>query len=723
MATRKRTTPKGRGIGRRVPRSRSLGNALAEPIEDYGHNLLVGTSLRSLGSSELRAAASSALLRHLVGVPESAAEIWDEDEPVEPVRPALRRYLRRAGTQPRPPRTPASPLRENLTLVGDKLGFDAEERAVLAFLVAVHTVASLRELVGAFGDVSLPEAAGLVAAATDLPYEDVLRVLGSASRLLESGLVSVDSAQPYSLEGKLELQRNVIDMLALPGLTASQFVARFLPEAEGTELLETDFAHLEARFALVRELLAAALRAGRRGINVLLYGPTGTGKTAMASLLARELGARLHVAGLGGAHGEPPAPNERFASLLLGQQLAARGEALLLFDELEDLFGDPLARFFGGDRLAGISKQSFNRLLETNPVPTIWITNRIDSLDDAYLRRFTYSIELPALGPRQRARVLAHHLGGAHHLSPGDIDSVAQRFTATSPAAVGSAVATARLLAEDGYAERHVLERVLAPAEQLLTGQDPLRRPVFDASAYAIDCLASREDLAAMADRLEHWQPGAHPGVSLCLFGPPGTGKTEYARYLAYRMQRPVLSLRVSDILDAYVGQTEQRIADAFRRAEAEDAVLLFDEADTFLRDRRQAAHSWEASQVNEFLQQLETFRGVVVCTTNLVEELDPASLRRFVFKIEFTWLAPHQGTAFFRSLFADLLAKPLSPDDEATVRRTLAPLRCLAPGDFAVVARRWQALGARPTPRDLADALVDEVRGKAEVGTPVWGF
>ena len=73
---------------------------------------------------------------------------------------------------------------------------------------------------------------------------------------------------------------------------------------------------------------------------------------------------------------------------------------------------------------------------------------------------------------------------------------------------------------------------------------------------------------------------------------------------------------RASDLLSCWVGATEQNIARAFEEARKDDAVLLIDEADSFLQDRRGAGHSWEVTQVNEVLTQMENFEGVFIATT-----------------------------------------------------------------------------------------------------------
>ncbi len=694
------------------------GSPFSAPIEDYAHNLLAGTALRRLDVAAMKRISSCDLMIELAGAAStfSPSAPWDyEAADVANLREALRAHLRAAGREPRTPRAPAVPVAENLALIGEVLGLDDVQRAVLLFLMALHASGGLKELTTVFGDLTLPEAAALLGVATAIAPGEVLRAIDPRGRLATSGLVSVDESECYPLIGKIELKQGMLDTLLVSGLDRCGLVTRFLPEVEPPSLAWSDFAHVEEPARIARELLAVALKSGRSGVNLLLHGPTGTGKTMLASLLASEVGANLFAAGRADEHGESAKARERLSSLLLGQRLVSRGRALLLFDEMEDLLGGPLAALFGHVGLDGVSKQWFNQLLETNPVPTIWITNDTDGIDPAYLRRFSYVMELGALGPQQRARALRRHLGPASQIEAADVDAIAQRFRA-SPAQLASAVATARMLAADGQPDRVTIERVLAPTEKILTGSDPMRRRIFDVSQYQSDAVQSPDDLEAIAVRLASWKPGAGPGVSLCLHGPPGTGKTEYVHYLAHCMGRPVLHRRASDLMSKWVGETEQQIAAAFREAEQDDAVLLFDEADTFLRDRRQAQHGWEVSQVNEFLQQLEEFRGVVACTTNLREELDPASLRRFIFKIEFRFLEPAQSMALFRTRFAPLLDAPLSHADSAAVGAELSQLDRLTPGDFAAVARRHEALREPASARALVTALEAEVSAKPGV-------
>jgi SpoVK/Ycf46/Vps4 family AAA+-type ATPase len=203
------------------------------------------------------------------------------------------------------------------------------------------------------------------------------------------------------------------------------------------------------------------------------------------------------------------------------------------------------------------------------------------------------------------------------------------------------------------------------------------------------------------------------PRVSLCLFGPSGTGKSEYVRHLARRMGRQLVEQRVSDIEDCWVGESEKNVARAFERASSEGAVVLFDEADSFLRARAGAHHRWEVTLVNEFLQRLEAHEGVVACTTNLFSDLDPAVLRRFTLKVELGFASPEQALLLFRAHLAPLVHQAVSDEEWELVASRLAGMNGLAPGDFAAVARRASLLAGAWRAEDLVRELEAELRLK----------
>ena len=203
----------------------------------------------------------------------------------------------------------------------------------------------------------------------------------------------------------------------------------------------------------------------------------------------------------------------------------------------------------------------------------------------------------------------------------------------------------------------------------------------------------------------------------ICLYGPPGTGKTAFGRWLATQLDVPLHAKKVSDIVSPYIGQTERNLARVFREARTEGAVLLLDEVDSFLQDRQHAQRSWEITAVNEMLTQMESFQGVFIASTNLMDGLDQAALRRFDLKVKFDYLRPAQAWDLFEVHRQSLGL----PDPEASVRTVLERFCNLTPGDFAAVTRqhRFRPIGTVPA---LIAALEAECRIKKDNRTPV-GF
>ena len=150
-----------------------------------------------------------------------------------------------------------------------------------------------------------------------------------------------------------------------------------------------------------------------------------------------------------------------------------------------------------------------------------------------------------------------------------------------------------------------------------------------------------------------------------------------------------------------WVGGTEQNIAEAFNEGRENQAVLIFDEADSFLRDRGNAFRSWEVTQVNEMLTQMESYPYPFVCTTNLMESLDKASLRRFTFKVGYDYMTPEQSSLAFKHFFN------FSNVD-------LSYLNSLAPGDFVVVRQKAEILGLLDNKAELIKMLEAEQLNKA---------
>lgn len=277
-----------------------------------------------------------------------------------------------------------------------------------------------------------------------------------------------------------------------------------------------------------------------------------------------------------------------------------------------------------------------------------------------------------------------------------------------SPAQYASAAKVARIAgATDKSRALQLIEQTLERSVCLL-GQKrtPARNIVH--TGYSLDYLNTDADVAAIVAGVKR-----RPRGTFCFYGAAGTGKSELARYIADEISKPFLLRRASDVMSKYVGESEQNIAAMFSEARQQDAVLILDEADSFLHDRRDAQRSWEVTLVNELLTQMEAFDGIFICTTNLMEKLDPASLRRFAFKVCFKPLTTEQRWGMFQQELIRLGGDIQSGNEcEAKVHQ----LDRLTPGDFAVAARQFELWDIPATADKLHELLRKECAAKGGV-------
>jgi AAA+ superfamily predicted ATPase len=528
------------------------------------------------------------------------------------------------------------PVDPTVQLLGDSLELAESEIKVLDFLGYYQLAEPLRRLLRKCGNANPRLNRTRLAAALGL-QEPALRVLLARQAPLRSlGLIEVadgdcdleDYVQPS------DLFKEVLD--TAPG-SVGDLLAMLIEPAPPAAWTLPDFPHLSAASRQLGTVLAQAATTGTVGVNALLYGDPGTGKTELARAVAADHGLRAWQVRSADEEGEGLTRNGRLSAYLLAQRLLARRrDALLIFDEVEDVFAsaDDLLALLRG-HTTGRQKGWTNRILENNPVPAIWITNNTDSMDPAFLRRFLLPVACP-LPPRTVRRQMAERHLGACGLSPSYLDELAAD-AALTPAQLGAA-RQLQALRPDTAPEQAVSEGVAALRTLLHGAPAPRQRPAateFDIAFLNLDGTIAP---GALVRALHRRGRG-----SLCFYGPPGTGKTAFAEVLAAALDRELIARQASDLLSPYIGETEQNLARLFRNSDPSQTVLLLDEVDSFLSDRRQARHAWERTQVNELLQQMERYPGIFIAATNLMSGIDPAALRRFDFKLHFRSLAPTQ--------------------------------------------------------------------------------
>ncbi|SEB23149.1 ATP-binding protein [Variovorax sp. YR216] len=610
-------------------------------------------------------------------------------------------------------------VEKNIDALAGLLQLNKAERALLLYGTLARYQRDLRSLLVEFKVNNAPEAYAAIAEVAGVNASEVGEALRAGSRLERIGLVEnlISEHNITDLADLMKVSEKLPPVLMREYRDRNELMAVFTRPSAKSALSVHDFSFVEEDAQMLVTLLQAAVARKEPGVNVLLYGPPGTGKTELAKVVAQAAGLELFEVEYADRDGNSLSGRDRYRSLQIAQVfLKGSEQAALLFDEVEDVF-PPIsteaaqimarAEQVPSPTSGSVSGKAWvNQILESNAVPTLWVTNRIEQIDPAFRRRFAYHLELKSPPPGAREQLVRKTLEGV---------SVSDDFTAKlaarkglTPAQIRTAVRFAELARTDGQSMERLIERQLKNADLALGNVDGLgaRRSV---TTYDLEMLnvETRFEIPRIVEALKVRGHG-----TMCFYGAPGTGKTALAEHIAKAIGRPLIIKQASDLMSKYVGETEQNMAAMFKEAEAEKAVLLLDEADSFLQDRRGAQRTYEVTEVNEMLQGMERFDGIFVCTTNLLDRLDQAALRRFTFKIKFMPLTAEQRERMFIVEALEGDASKMTNE----IRSRLAKLQQLCPGDFAAVKRQVDILAAEFSPSEFLDQLDAEHRIKPEV-------
>ena len=440
---------------------------------------------------------------------------------------------------------------ENLATLAEFLQLNPVEQELLRFAMHLRSEGAMRDLFGYLPKSDLQRTAAIMADLLKQPKNQILSALKKGSKLDAYGLIDRDY-RPDSVHDYLDWGETLdFDEFVTQPLNENVLLKSCTEVAQVPSLELDDFAHIAGMKEMMLTYLQQAIKHHRKGVNLLIYGVPGTGKTEFAGLLAQALGISAYNITYMDSDGDVVKAEQRLNYSRLAQTLLNGKQALLIFDEIEDVFNGS----FMERSVAQKNKAWTNQLLENNNVPMIWLSNSVHSIDAAFLRRFDFVFEMPDLPLKNKSALISQ-------LACGKLTAeYVQHFVkvrSLSPAILTRVFNVANAVDNGKKAFPEVLLTLFNEALQA-QGKKKIEPLVESKLSYQLEWVSCNENIHKITEGLMQTKKGR-----ICCYGPPGTGKTAWAGWLAEQLDMPLLLCKGSDLLNPYVGGTERNIAEAF---------------------------------------------------------------------------------------------------------------------------------------------------------------
>ena len=334
-----------------------------------------------------------------------------------------------------------------------------------------------------------------------------------------------------------------------------------------------DFHPIETE--VTQHLLRLLAKATESSTHILFYGNPGTGKTSYAKGLIAKLAQPGFEIGL---DSDQNTTNKRRNALLACLNLTQGGTGgIIIMDEADNVLNTQGSWFMRGETQ---DKGWLNHVLELPGVRMIWLTNDVSAIDDSVLRRFAISICFLPFSRAQRVNLWRNILRRRRckrMLTEQDVKNLAVKYEVNAGVADLAVIKAKEAAGDNKLNFRQGLELALESHLALKNGGIRPRYRNEVETNYSIEGLNTEGNIQELIRNLKlfdaylrsNCQGQTNLNMNLLFFGPPGCGKSELARYIGHALDRELMVKRVSDILDPYVGMTEQKIASAFAGAEA----------------------------------------------------------------------------------------------------------------------------------------------------------
>ncbi|MFN3700736.1 MAG: AAA family ATPase [Alphaproteobacteria bacterium] len=584
---------------------------------------------------------------------------------------------------------------ENFLKLATYLGFSEPEKKALEYLITHGCHDYLDDIAGAL--CSKDESVGPVIArmCQDEPHhKQYSRFVSPNGKLIQFGLMDRDPNEYFP-----RLSDEVGEVLAQPNLEKSDIIEAFIGTPANSDLDIEDFEYMgQDDIDLICKLIQNAVKDNTPGVNILIYGPAGGGKTELSKAISKKLGISMYSIGedegntesreltnydeFGDATstlktgGRKTTNQKRLSDLVRAQSLLKDGgSAFLLFDEIEDL----LLKGTDSEKAADTeSKIVINRLLEKNPVPVIWNGNDPDKFHQAVRDRFIFSlyVDHPPVMVRKKIWQKQASLQGVD-LSDEDISSLAREYDA-SPRKITLALKAAK---SSGLGKKGI-EMVLPASAKITLGSSVAIKDYSTTSRFYnpdfSNIQAPEQDNFSLREVLERAKN--KKSLALLANGPQGSGLRSLARHVAEDLNMNISEYSMAGLITQ--GPMEpgpaQKIMQAFNGAADMRRVLAIHDLEV-LAGAASDEKSWDRELMDVLIGAIREHQLPLILTSGEKDTKFPFKLKAvFSNQIRLNAMSVAQRSAAFETFFGQSAPSLIDrlegivPADFANVRKDI---------------------------------------------------